>query len=108
MSVDGTGVFHELTCPRKHLNQHDKPYLCTEPTCERAVKGQGFGTTNDRERHRASVHGLKQASGTTAGFICVACEQIRPQGKWWPRKDNFLSHIGRKHKDWSIDMLVTL
>lgn len=60
------------------------------------------------ERHRASVHNLKQRSGTTAGFICVACEQIRSTQKWWPRKDNFLSHINRKHKKWDVSLLMAV
>lgn len=92
-----------LTIHRKHINQHDKPFRCEEPDCDRV---EGFGTNNDLERHRSSRHGLQPRCGTTVGFICVACEQSNPTQKWWPRKDNFQSHIRRRHPDWDLDTLV--
>lgn len=92
-------------CSRKHLNQHDKPFLCEVRGCEK--EEEGFGTSNDLERHRASVHKLVQRCGTKVGFICVACEHVHPgEEKWWPRRDNFKSHIKRKHPELNVEQVI--
>lgn len=86
------------------MNQHKRPFTCEDVSCDRY--NDGFGTSNDLERHRACVHGLQQRCGTTVGYICVACEQMHPTRKWWARKDNFKSHIKRRHRGWDLEQLV--
>ncbi|KAH5065275.1 hypothetical protein HBI26_200150 [Parastagonospora nodorum] len=78
---------------KKHQIKHLKVFYCDVPKCKR--KGQGFGTTNDLERHKKSVHriGLHEKS-----YQCAA-ESCKNKTKIWPRLDNFKQHIERMHRD---------
>lgn len=78
---------------RKHQIKHSKVFYCDVPRCKR--RGQGFGTSNDLERHKKSVHkiGLLEKS-----YQCAA-ESCKTKTKIWPRLDNFKQHIDRMHKD---------
>jgi hypothetical protein len=76
----------------KHLQRHKKPHLCTYPDCSRSANG--FASNNDLVRHKRTVHGEMQNGRT---FICHhdACAK---KDKYWPRADNFRSHLLRVHK----------
>ena len=97
-----------LTSFSKHVAQHVKPNRCEDPQCRRSI--DGFGTANDLQRHYASVHPALANPSALAGYICVKCEETWPgiTRKWWPRKDNFKSHVQRKHlpKNTKDDELV--
>lgn len=83
-------------CPsdhKKHMLRHNKIWKCTEPNCRRA--GKGFGTSNDLERHRKSVHRI----GATQNSWKCASDNCRNKEKIWPRLDNFKQHINRMHKE---------
>jgi hypothetical protein len=85
---------------RKHKLTHDKPFMCDEANCKRG--NPGFGTTNDLNRHKKSVHriGLFDKSYKCASETCRTKEKI------WPRLDNFKQHIDRMHKDEDVYDLI--
>ncbi|KAK1754555.1 hypothetical protein QBC47DRAFT_220619 [Echria macrotheca] len=86
-------VCHERVKTKAELNKHDlrhrKPFMCQVAGCARK---EGFGTTNDRDRHMKSVHNLKG--------IKYRCHEGTCKGgtKLWPRADNFVAHLKRKHQ----------
>lgn len=84
-----------LTHGRKHKLRHVKPFHCDVPNCMRAK--EGFGTKNDLDRHKKSVHSDSSVAG--ARYVC-RLEQcgIKDPAKKWPRADNFRSHLQRVHK----------
>ncbi|KAK0719680.1 hypothetical protein B0H67DRAFT_160672 [Lasiosphaeris hirsuta] len=73
----------------KHKQRHDKPYRCEVSGCGRK---EGFGTSNDLDRHKKSVH---KADGIKYRCTLGPCES---KDKIWPRADNFRSHLKRVHK----------
>ncbi|TDZ26953.1 Krueppel-like factor 15 [Colletotrichum orbiculare MAFF 240422] len=78
----------ELT---KHEQRHRKAHRCDVPGCTRK---EGFGTLNDLERHRSSVHPDRS---TAPRYRC----NIGPclgKDKMWPRADNFRQHLKRVHQ----------
>jgi hypothetical protein len=77
----------------KHKIKHEKVFLCDVPGCKR--RGKGFGTTNDLERHKKSVHKIDHRKGS---YLC-ASSACKTKSKIWPRLDNFKQHIERMHKD---------
>lgn len=92
---------------QKHRNQHDRPHVCNVQGCTRQ---EGFATPNDLDRHRTSVHHLPPEVGRRSGFICEACPRanIGTKTKWWPRKDNFVAHIKRKHGTVNLQHLLQM
>jgi hypothetical protein len=76
--------------------KHEKNFYCDFQNCKRAA--EGFGTVNDLNRHKKSVHKLSSHGAMTKSFRCKAkgCEKI---DKEWPRLDNFKQHVIRVHKD---------
>ncbi|KAI5462436.1 hypothetical protein BGZ63DRAFT_214132 [Mariannaea sp. PMI_226] len=84
----------------KHGLRHNKPFHCDVPGCNRR---KGFGTKNDLDRHKRSVHSDLTVSGPR--YVC-RLEQCTTRGplKIWPRADNFRSHLRRIHrKDLAAD-----
>lgn len=69
---------------RKHRARHDRRFPCG--TCARR-----FGTKNDLDRHRATVH-----HQGAAGFYCdvTGCKR---RGRAFSRKDNFVKHLRDVH-----------
>lgn len=78
---------------KKHMLRHNKPWKCDYPNCRRA--GKGFGTSNDLDRHRKSVHRI----GALQNSWKCASENCRNKEKIWPRLDNFKQHIHRMHPE---------
>lgn len=74
--------------------RHEKRFYCNHAGCSRA--GRGFGTRNDLDRHRKSLHNLN--SGILKSWKCKASRCEKPE-KVWPRFDNFKQHVMRLHKD---------
>ncbi|KAJ2902697.1 hypothetical protein MKZ38_000207 [Zalerion maritima] len=80
----------------KHFQRHTKPHKCSVSGCT----SKGFGTTNDLDRHRRTVH---NADGVRYRCNLEGC---RDKDKLWPRPDNFKAHLERAHqKTVSIDQL---
>ena len=75
--------------------RHEKPFHCKVTGCPRSR--EGFGTKNDLDRHKRSVHSDLSVSGPR--YVCrhAPCNTKDP-AKIWPRADNFRSHLHRVHK----------
>lgn len=82
---------HWLDTLRKHEAAHRKDNKCEEEGC-----GKGFGTLNDLERHRKTVHSKDPRCGPTERYKCFG-KTCRQSDKLWPRLDNFRAHLRRKH-----------
>lgn len=79
---------------------HDKPHKCDVPGCART---EGFGTTNDLDRHKASVH--KMTARAARKWKC-AVPSCKDPNKLWPRLDNFKQHLERMHKGIDIESMI--
>ncbi|KAK4144188.1 uncharacterized protein C8A04DRAFT_28090 [Dichotomopilus funicola] len=108
--VPGSRTTKKLVCPvchdsvktrselTKHEARHNKPFKCPVQGC---AKADGFGTKNDLDRHKKSVH--KMVTGDEHVYRCNlgACSD---RGKDWPRADNFRQHLKRKHQLTDVDL----
>ncbi|OLN85866.1 Zinc finger protein GLI1, partial [Colletotrichum chlorophyti] len=76
----------------KHNQRHRKAHICDVPGCNRK---EGFGTMNDLDRHRSSVH-----PEVFSGGLRYRCHlgQCITKKKIWPRADNFRQHLKRVHQ----------
>ncbi|KAF4785112.1 hypothetical protein HER10_EVM0002718 [Colletotrichum scovillei] len=75
----------------KHHQRHQKAFKCDVQGCTRA---EGFGTQNDLERHKGSVHPELFNSGPRYRCHKGTCSA---KSKIWPRADNFRQHLKRVH-----------
>ncbi|KAF5659413.1 hypothetical protein FHETE_9419 [Fusarium heterosporum] len=76
---------------RKHELKHSLPWHCNVSGCAR---DKGFTSKNDLDRHKRTVHGDRTVSGRT--FVCNI-GVCATKNKYWPRADNFRSHLQRIH-----------
>ncbi|KAF6833898.1 C2H2 type zinc finger domain protein [Colletotrichum musicola] len=81
----------QAICKTKSELKHRKAFKCEVPGCTRK---DGFGTLNDLERHRTSVH--RELFGGGQKFSCNI-DQCAAKEKMWPRADNFRQHLKRVH-----------
>lgn len=85
---------------RKHDARHRKDHRCEEDGCDAR-----FGTRNDLERHRKSVHSKCPQYGPKETYKCFGRNCGHPK-KVWPRLDNFKAHLRLKHSEQDeIDLL---
>ncbi|KAK3309055.1 uncharacterized protein B0T15DRAFT_392374 [Chaetomium strumarium] len=84
---------------RKHLARHNKPFKCDIDGCSKAT--EGFSTNNDLERHKRCVHKLRRGDETVYRCNVGSC---RDKPKDWPRQDNFIQHLRRKHGLTNVDL----
>ncbi|KAI1332657.1 hypothetical protein F5Y16DRAFT_356164 [Xylariaceae sp. FL0255] len=89
---------------KKHNSRHTKPFKCSVEGCPR--RDQGFGTKNDLDRHKRSVHPGSEADGDR--YVCLA-GSCASREKIWPRADNFKAHLKRVHQKENVseDELAT-
>ncbi|KAM3561331.1 hypothetical protein MY1884_002426 [Beauveria asiatica] len=76
---------------KKHEHAHSRPHRCDYPNCSKSK--EGFGTPNDLQRHKQSVH-------QEALFVwrCPHSDCTRvSKPKQWTRKDNFRHHMFKVH-----------
>ncbi|KAF4972897.1 hypothetical protein FSARC_640 [Fusarium sarcochroum] len=76
---------------RKHELKHSLPWVCDVSGCSRE---KGFTSKNDLDRHKKTVHGDRSVGGRT--FVCNIGNCAK-KSKFWPRADNFRSHLQRIH-----------
>lgn len=101
------GIFSDGDCLidfdsfRKHLARHRKDHVCKEDDCDKR-----FGTLNDLERHRKSVHNKCPLFGPKEKYKCFGRNCRHPE-KEWPRLDNFRAHLRRQHSDENEEDLVS-
>lgn len=81
--------------------KHEKPHRCDVLGCKRI---SGFTTTNDRDRHKKSVHRVGLLTDGKS-YKC-ASKACRSKDKFWPRFDNFKQHVQRMHKGENCDDLI--
>ncbi|OHE91189.1 hypothetical protein CORC01_13500 [Colletotrichum orchidophilum] len=75
----------------KHHQRHRKAFKCEVEGCSRT---EGFGTTNDLERHKGSVH--PEIFNPSLRYRCHI-GSCQTKDKKWPRADNFRQHLKRVH-----------
>ncbi|KAK2003183.1 hypothetical protein LX36DRAFT_724995 [Colletotrichum falcatum] len=100
----GGAVSNRLVCPdcrafcktkselNKHNQRHRKAYICDVAGCTRK---EGFGTLNDLDRHKGSVH--PDVCNVGPRFRCHV-GSCQTKDKIWPRADNFRQHLKRVHQ----------
>ncbi|KAK1593228.1 uncharacterized protein LY79DRAFT_686158 [Colletotrichum navitas] len=76
----------------KHNQRHRKAYICNVSGCTRK---EGFGTLNDLDRHKGSVHPDVFNAGPRYRCHIGSCQT---KDKIWPRADNFRQHLKRVHQ----------
>lgn len=70
-----------------------KGFHCLEPGPHRT---RDFANIHDLERHRRSTHGIRSTTSPCLYFRCMV-EGCPSGDKEWDRKDNFRSHLKRRH-----------
>ncbi|KAI9880497.1 MAG: hypothetical protein M1830_002537 [Pleopsidium flavum] len=77
----------------KHMDKHDRPYICTEHGCE---KIRGFTYSGGLLRHQREVH--KKNGGPKAPLMCPHRDCKRSTGVGFTRKENLVEHCRRVHR----------
>ncbi|KAK7718205.1 hypothetical protein SLS57_006080 [Botryosphaeria dothidea] len=93
-SSDCHGLTFERKCEwSKHMDKHDRPYVCRHKGCE---KLQGFTYSGGLLRHEREVH--KMHGGTKKALFCPHQDCKRSMGQGFTRKENLAEHIRRVHR----------
>lgn len=77
----------------KHMDKHNRPYVCEERGCE---KINGFTYSGGLLRHQREVH--KQHGGPKASCMCPHKDCKRSTGVGFSRRENLLEHLRRVHR----------
>ena len=83
---------------RKHMDKHERPYVCDEPECENI---RGFTYSGGLLRHQREVH--RQHGGPKASCMCPYPDCKRHVGVGFSRKENLAEHLRRVHRDVDAD-----
>jgi len=78
----------------KHMDKHDRPYICTEHGCE---KIRGFTYSGGLLRHQREVH--KKHGGPKAALMCPHRDCKRSTGVGFTRRENLVEHCRRVHRN---------
>ncbi|POS74927.1 C2H2 transcription factor [Diaporthe helianthi] len=76
----------------KHMDKHERPYVCTAKGCE---KIQGFTYSGGLLRHEREVHG--KHGGPKKKLLCPHVNCKRSSGKGFSRQENLAEHLRRVH-----------
>lgn len=76
----------------KHMDKHERPYVCTAKGCE---KIQGFTYSGGLLRHEREVHG--KHGGPKKKLLCPHENCKRSSGKGFSRQENLSEHLRRVH-----------
>lgn len=82
---------------RKHMDKHERPYVCEEPECE----NRGFTYSGGLTRHQREVH--RQHGGPKASCMCPFPDCKRHVGIGFSRKENLAEHVRRVHREADAD-----
>ena len=77
----------------KHMDKHNRPYVCEEPGCEKIL---GFTYSGGLSRHQREVH--KKYGGAKASCLCPHKYCKRSTGPPFSRRENLVEHIRRVHQ----------
>ena len=78
---------------RKHMDKHNRPYVCEEPECDNL---RGFTYSGGLLRHQREVH--RQHGGPKANLMCPYKDCKRSTGVGFSRKENLNEHLRRLHQ----------
>ena len=78
---------------RKHMDKHNRPYVCDEPECDNI---RGFTYSGGLLRHQREVH--RQHGGPKARCMCPYKDCKRSTGIGFSRKENLNEHLRRCHQ----------
>ena len=78
---------------RKHMDKHNRPYVCDEPECDNI---RGFTYSGGLLRHQREVH--RQHGGPKARCMCPHKDCKRSTGIGFSRKENLNEHLRRCHQ----------
>ncbi|KAK3178560.1 hypothetical protein OEA41_000697 [Lepraria neglecta] len=92
--ADNPPVFSRKCEWSKHMDKHNRPYICEEPGCE---KINGFTYSGGLSRHQREVH--RQHGGPKASCHCPHKDCKRSTGVGFSRKENLHEHLRRVHRD---------
>ncbi|KAI9664360.1 MAG: hypothetical protein M1831_002293 [Alyxoria varia] len=91
------GIVFERRCEwTKHMDRHERPYVCEKPGCE---KLKGFTYAGGLIRHEREVH--KQHGGPKETLMCPIPFCKRNTGHGFTRKENLNEHLRRVHRQFS-------
>lgn len=91
--VNESRIFSRKCEWQKHMDKHNRPYVCEEPGCE---KIQGFTYSGGLLRHQREVH--RQHGGPKASCMCPHRDCKRSTGVGFSRKENLYEHLRRVHR----------
>ena len=83
---------------RKHMDKHERPFVCHEPECDNI---RGFTYSGGLLRHQREVH--RQHGGPKASCMCPYPDCKRHVGVGFSRKENLAEHLRRVHRDAGTD-----
>jgi len=88
---------------RKHMDTHDKPWICPQPEC---LDRGGFTWKGGLTRHLREVH-LFDIDGREQ-YLCTEAACKRSSGSGFKRKENMMEHLRSVHgvKDGILKMKV--
>ena len=78
---------------RKHMDKHNRPYICEERGCEKIL---GFTYSGGLLRHQREVH--RQHGGPKASCMCPHSDCKRSTGTGFSRRENLIEHLRRVHR----------
>jgi hypothetical protein len=81
----------------KHMDKHERPYICREPECEMI---SGFTYSGGLLRHEREVH--KKHGGPRKPYFCPHANCKRSAGSGFTRRENLKEHMRRVHNDGSV------
>lgn len=90
---DKTETFRRPCEWNKHMDKHERPYKCNEPTCE---QNPGFTYSGGLLRHMREVH-KKGVGPTRRPLYCPHANCIRSTGEGFTRRENLEEHLRRRH-----------
>lgn len=90
----GKGEVFRRPCEwNKHMDKHERPYKCSEPTCE---QNPGFTYSGGLLRHMREVH-KKGVGSKRQPLYCPHQNCIRSTGEGFTRRENLDEHQRRRH-----------
>lgn len=91
--VDKKETFRRPCEYNKHMDKHERPYKCNEPTCE---QNPGFTYSGGLLRHMREVH-KKGVGPARRPLFCPHTNCIRSTGEGFTRRENLEEHLRRRH-----------
>ena len=91
--LDKTETFRRPCEWNKHMDKHERPYKCSEPTCE---QNPGFTYSGGLLRHMREVH-KKGVGPARRPLYCPHANCIRSTGEGFTRRENLEEHLRRRH-----------